>query len=308
MAITKNIIDMMGGAITLESELNKGSRFEVMLEFKIDEKADSAVPELSLLLLQCSDENFARIKAATEDHPVSVCRTTGSQETVELLAHTHYDVVLVPYKKYGDALKAVVDKVRQLAGRDTILLGVAVAQREEALDAIANSGLDGFISLPFFLSNLKAEVNRIREHDGTEEQQNQKFLLNGMHFLCAEDNTLNAEILQAMMKMQGAVCTICHDGTEVVEKFKTVKAGEYDAILMDVQMPKMDGYNATRAIRNGSNPLGKTIPVIAMTANAFSEDVQKSYEAGMDAHLSKPINMEALGKTLRQFRCTHPEK
>ena len=104
-----------------------------------------------------------------------------------------------------------------------------------------------------------------------------------------------------MLEMQGASCTICRDGTEIVEKFRTVKPGEYDAILMDVQMPIMDGHAATRAIRTGENPLGHTIPIIAMTANAFAEDVQKSVEAGMDAHLSKPVDMAALEQTVRKI-------
>jgi len=105
-----------------------------------------------------------------------------------------------------------------------------------------------------------------------------------------------------MLEMQGASCVICSNGAEIAERFKKVKPGEFDAILMDVQMPIMDGYEATRAIRGGTNPLGKTIPIIAMTANAFAEDVQKSYDAGMDAHLSKPVDMAVLEKTLRKFR------
>lgn len=99
-----------------------------------------------------------------------------------------------------------------------------------------------------------------------------------------------------------ASCTICRDGAEVVERFRTVAPGEYDAILMDVQMPGMDGYEATRMIRSGANPLGRTIPIIAMTANAFAEDVKKSLDAGMNAHLSKPVDLNALEQTLQRFR------
>ena len=187
MAITKSIVDMMGGAISLESQLGKGSRFEVMLEFKIDEQAASS-----------------RTQPAPEALP----------------------------------------------------------------DA--------------------------------------KSLLKGLHFLCAEDNEINAEILEAILEMEGASCTLCRNGAEIVEAFQTVTPGQYDAILMDVQMPVMDGYEATRAIRNGGNPLGKTIPIFAMTANAFSEDIQKSYDAGMDAHLSKPVDITALAQTLLKFLRTPP--
>ncbi len=188
MAITKSIVDMMGGAISLESQLGKGSRFEVMLEFKINEQA-----------------------AANRTQP--------------------------------------------------------------APEALPDA----------------------------------KSLLKGLHFLCAEDNEINAEILEAILEMEGASCTLCRNGAEIVEAFQTVTPGQYDAILMDVQMPVMDGYEATRAIRSGENPLGKTIPILAMTANAFSEDVQKSYDAGMDAHLSKPVDITALAQALLKFRRT-PQK
>ena len=124
-------------------------------------------------------------------------------------------------------------------------------------------------------------------------------ILKGMRFLCAEDNELNAEILQEILSMYGATCTIYPNGEEIVDAFRDVKTGEYDAILMDVQMPKMNGLEATRAIRGGANPLGKTIPIIAMTANAFSEDVQHCIGAGMDAHIAKPLDIAVLEKTLR---------
>lgn len=192
MAITKSIVDMMGGSISLSSELGKGSCFEVVLEFRIDEEA----------------QQHAQQRVRLQD--------AGTQETDEVLKD--------------------------------------------------------------------------------------------MHFLCAEDNELNAEILKGMLEMKGASCTICRNGAEIVEKFQSVREGEYDAILMDVQMPVMNGYEATRRIRSGKNPLGQTIPIIAMTANAFSEDVQKSYEAGMDSHLSKPVDFKALEETLRKFRVTPPRR
>ena len=187
MSITKGIADMMGGSISLESELGKGSCFEVMLEFKIDASSASAAP------------------AATEA-----------------------------------------------------------------------PSADG-------ISPLK-----------------------GMHFLCAEDNDLNAEILSALLEMKGASCTVYPNGQALVEAFASVKPGDYDVILMDVMMPVMDGLTAARAIRSGPNPLGRTIPILAMTANAFTEDIQKSRDAGMDGHLSKPVNIDLLEKAVRKFRVTPP--
>ncbi len=126
--------------------------------------------------------------------------------------------------------------------------------------------------------------------------------MDGMRFLCAEDNELNAEILSALLEIAGASCEIYGDGRDIVKAFENVKEGEYDAILMDVQMPEMNGYDATRCIREGANPLGQTIPIIAMTANAFAEDIKNSLDVGMNAHISKPIDIEALNRTMRRLR------
>ena len=189
MAITKNIVDLMGGSISVESATGKGTRFEVVLEFPIDAEAD-AVPK-------------------------------------------------------------------------------AQALPEEPEDVSP---------------------------------------LCGMNFLCAEDNAINAEILELLLESKGAHCKICPNGQELVDAFVRVKPGEYDMILMDVQMPVMDGLEATRRIRSSENPLGRVIPILAMTANAFLEDMQKSKEAGMDEHLSKPVDIDALEQTVKRFRVTPPRK
>ena len=188
MAITKNIVDLMGGSISVESATGKGTRFEVVLEFPIDAEAD-AVPK-------------------------------------------------------------------------------AQALPEEPEDVSP---------------------------------------LCGMNFLCAEDNAINAEILELLLESKGAHCKIYPNGQELVDAFVRVKPGEYDMILMDVQMPVMDGLEAARRIRSSENPLGRVIPILAMTANAFLEDMQKSKEAGMDEHLSKPVDIDALEQTVKRFRVTPPE-
>ena len=188
MAITKNIVDLMGGSISVESATGKGTRFEVVLEFPIDTAADAVPKEQAL-------------------------------------------------------------------------------PEEEAASP-----------------------------------------LSGMKFLCAEDNAINAEILELLLESNGASCTICSNGQEIVDAFANVKPGEYDMILMDVQMPVMDGLEAARRIRSSENPLGRIIPILAMTANAFLEDMQKSKEAGMDAHLSKPVDIAALEQTVKRFRVTPPRK
>ena len=153
---------------------------------------------------------------------------------------------------------------------------------------------------------IDAEADKVQTAPALPEEAEAVSPLSGMNFLCAEDNAINAEILELLLETKGARCTICSNGQEIVDAFASVKPGEYDMILMDVQMPVMDGLEATRRIRSGENPLGRTIPILAMTANAFLEDMQKSRDAGMDEHLSKPVDINALEQTVKRFRVTPP--
>ena len=147
-----------------------------------------------------------------------------------------------------------------------------------------------------------AEDRFVSSAEQAEKDEPAGNVLKGMRFLCAEDNELNAEILMELLKIEDAECTICENGKRVLEAFEQSAPGDYDMILMDVQMPVMNGYEATKAIRRSSHELAKTIPIIAMTANAFSEDIQHSLAAGMNAHVSKPIEMKVLEKTIRSIK------
>ena len=153
------------------------------------------------------------------------------------------------------------------------------------------------------LIDLKIAEDRtvaLAAQEETDEQDGN--ILQGMRFLCAEDNELNAEILTELLKIEGAKCTICENGEEILKAFEQSAPGDYDIILMDVQMPVMNGYEATKAIRRSSHELAKTVPIIAMTASAFSEDIQHSLAAGMNAHVSKPVEMKVLEKTIRSIK------
>ena len=153
------------------------------------------------------------------------------------------------------------------------------------------------------LMDLKIAEDRtvaLAVQEETDEQDGN--ILQGMRFLCAEDNEINAEILTELLKIEGAECTICENGEEILKAFEQSAPGDYDMILMDIQMPVMNGYEATKEIRRSSHELAKTIPIIAMTANAFSEDIQHSLAAGMNAHVSKPVEMTVLEKTIRSIK------
>ena len=175
------------------------------------------------------------------------------------------------------------------------------------VDSIAGKGSCFYIKLPCEICDEEDAVDASeekREEQRAEEQMD----LCGMNFLCAEDNELNAEILTAMLELEGAKCTVYENGKALTEAFESVKQGEYDAILMDVQMPGMNGYEATRKIRSGKNPLGREIPVVAMTANAFAEDIKRCLDAGMNAHIAKPVDLDKLKKVLQDLKSSEVKR
>ena len=301
MAITKSIVDLMGGVITVDSTPGKGSRFEVVLEFPIDTTAEQNMQHLSILLVQCTQSSEVRVRDAAQGKPIQIHSLPTVSDAVENLHFASYDVILTPL----ETTEAEVSQLRKAAGENAILLCGAT---NSTVNLIAPADADGVLPYPFFLSNLEAEVQRVQESRKTAEEPEDVSPLCGMKFLCAEDNEINAEILELLLESKGATCKIYRNGQEIVDAFASVKPGDYDMILMDVQMPVMNGLDATRAIRSSSNPLGKTIPILAMTANAFLEDVQQSRDAGMDEHLSKPVDLAVLEQTVRRFRSTPPRK
>lgn len=297
MAITKNIVDMMNGDIHVESELGKGSRFEVTLTLPINKKKKCNIKAEHILLISDEVRLVRNIKEAMRQVAVEFYSVSTKEEAADWLAHETADVILLSGCIQNEMVKETVDLLRKNTQDTALIFCLDYIQDEHCQEEVSKIGVDGMIYRPFFLSNLEAAITKTHAHT-TSENENQS-VLKGMKFLCAEDNELNAEILQEILHMYDAECTIYPDGEEIVQAFKDVKPGDYDAILMDIQMPKMNGLEATRAIRNGSNPLGKTIPIIAMTANAFSEDVQHCLSVGMNAHIAKPLDIMILEKTLR---------
>ena len=160
----------------------------------------------------------------------------------------------------------------------------------------------GILIKPFFVSSFKEKIIEMQEEEKAEESlEAETDSLEGLHFLAAEDNEINAEILAEILEIEGASCEIVENGRLAVERFEKAAKGEFDAILMDVQMPVMNGYEATRRIRALERSDAGKIPIIAMTANAFAEDEKEALDAGMSIHVSKPIDMELLKKVIRQY-------
>ncbi len=305
MAITKNIVDLMGGTITVHSEVGKGSRFDVVLSLPIDENAETSVDAKGILLISDEDVLIRNMQASMQEAKIPFHAARTENEAMTFLHTSRADVILIAGRLHDKTLPETVRMLRQSAQDAVLIFCCDYAQQEQVHEILVQTGVDGLISRPFFLSNLSRAVSQIRSGAETTLEHNHS-IMNGMHFLCAEDNELNAEILEAILEVNGASCVIYPNGKELVKAFAAVKPGDFDAILMDIQMPVMNGLEASRAIRSGENPLGKTIPIIAMTANAFTEDIQDCLHAGMNAHVAKPLDVGILERTLRGLAGEYP--
>lgn len=299
MAITKNIVDLMDGEITVQSELNKGSLFEVTLTLPINRRVESKLSAESVLLLSDDEDLSQNINASLHESESSLIIANTIADAIKALHEKYVDVILVNGYLYDPNLEDIVRSLKESTENEVPVFCCDYAKSDQVHDMLVKSGVDDLITRPFFFSNLIRAVNRAQGN--ISEMEVSGSILKGMKFLCAEDNELNAEILDAILEVNGATCTIYPNGKELVKAFETVKPGDYDAVLMDVQMPIMNGLDATRAIRSSENPLGKTIPVIAMTANAFTEDIQQCLRAGMNAHVAKPLDITLLERALQDL-------
>lgn len=299
MAITKSIVDMNGGSIRIQSALGKGSRFEVDLTVcnRQGSEAGNRNKERSARLLREESADSKRKSGVQGIRYGAVCRRVGRAGADAAEEHPVQAIVLNGFTE-KEALSDAVRRLREKTAEGTLIFCCDYTQSDALRNTLAECGVNGKILRPFFMVNFVRAVNQAKGEtkQNTTETDNS---LRGMRFLCAEDNALNAEILEAIMDMQGASCVVYPNGAELVKAFADVKPDEFDAILMDVQMPVMNGLDATRAVRASDNPLGRTIPIVAMTANAFSSDVQACLNAGMDAHVSKPLDISVLERTLQ---------
>lgn len=312
MAITKNIIELMGGTIEVTSEVNQGSLFRVDLEFRIPEgqtdKRFWAEKCISHILVADADAEVCdNIRMLMEEVEVKADVAHSLEETLSLLrtcesVQEKYHVILLGGNVSDIDIFQMVTRIREEAGDTPPIL--LMAEHDEAdIENVLQIKNTDVLMKPFFASAFKEKIREMQaeltQPEETEESDNNS--LEGMHFLAAEDNEINAEILREILLLEKAGCDIVENGQLAVERFEDSQEGEFDAILMDVQMPVMNGYDATRAIRALEREDARKIPIIAMTANAFAEDEREALNAGMDVHLAKPVDIELLKKVIRQY-------
>ena len=307
MAITKNIVELMGGTIEVFSEVDRGSLFRVELEFRIpEEQVDRQFWETSgirrILAVDDDAKTCKGIQSLMKETGVQVDIVPSGEEAADRLANNNgakekYHLIILDYA-LKDSLKTA-RQLREIMPDAALLLVLTdiVTDEMEELVCMENTGT---LQKPFFVSSLKEKILELREEQREEERSGEEDTFKGLRFLAAEDNEINAEILAEILEMEGADCEIVENGQLALERFRDAEKGEFDAILMDVQMPVLNGYEAARAIRALEREDAKSIPIIAMTANAFAEDEKEALDAGMDFHVAKPIDLELLKKVIKQ--------
>ncbi len=309
MAITKSIVELMGGTIDVFSEIDKGTLFRVDLQLRIPGgRSDAAfwIDNSISRILAVDDDAEIRwnIQMLMNDTGVCVDAALSGEDALLMLQDkdTNYDVILLDWNLPAMNGTETADRLRRIIPDSVPILFLYDGDEVPGeLHSIQNAG---FLAKPFFVSAFKEALLKIQSKPTDQTfmpESDEESCLCGLHFLVAEDNDINAEILSELLEIEKATCEIAENGRFALERFTNAAMNEFDAILMDVQMPVMNGYEATRKIRELKRPDARNIPIIAMTANAFAEDVKEAIDAGMNAHIAKPIDMELLKKTIKQY-------
>ncbi|MCI9666969.1 MAG: response regulator [Angelakisella sp.] len=306
MAITKSIVELMGGSIDVSSQMGKGSLFQVEVEFRIpEEQACRHFWEKNgiarVLVVENSSEALENIQVLLEESGVQVDGVPSVAEALRLLEDGAESQLALLDLEQPEGEHCPVGALRE-ALPERVPLILLAGETAPELDAVPQLKSTAILPKPFFVSALQEKIRELESGSGdAAAEQTEENSLAGMRFLVAEDNEINAEILGELLQVEGATCEVTEDGRQVLERFQQAAPGEFDAILMDVQMPVMNGYDATRAIRALAREDARKLPIIAMTANAFAEDEKAALEAGMDAHVTKPIDIELLKRVIRQY-------
>ena len=314
MAISRNIVRMMGGDIKVESRLGVGSRFTVTIYLKLQDTEEvryDRFVDLDVLVADDDELSLESCCGMLNDLGMKAEGVSCGKETVEKVAARHqmnadYFACIIDWKMPDMDGIATTRAIRQAVGKDVPIIIISAYDWSDIEQEARTAGANAFISKPLFRSRLVKTFSSLVGSDDPEEQEApfvalETIDLKGSRVLLAEDNELNAEIAAEILKMTGLTVEHVADGVEAVDKMAECEDGYYDMVFMDIQMPKMNGYDAARAIRAMDRDYCRQVPIIAMTANAFAEDVHAAKTAGMNEHIAKPLDLNTLAKILKKW-------
>ena len=313
LAITKSIVEMMNGNIQVESEKGKGTVFTVTVTLMNSERSsgniDFDVDPQKMCVLIIDDDPIAceHAKLVLGKAGISSEIAESGAEAIEMVQLHNarmnpYNLILVDWKMPEMDGVETSRRIREIVGDESAIIILTAYRWEDVLEEALQAGVDSFLSKPLFAPTVIEEYKSAMTKKGIViDNEKVKADLEGRHILLAEDVQVNAEIMMMVLQGRQMDADLAENGKIAVEKFEAHEPGYYSAILMDMRMPEMDGLEATRRIRSLNRPDAKSIPIIALTANAFDEDVQKSMQAGLNAHLSKPVQPDVLYETLENL-------
>ena len=309
MAITKYIVDAMEGAIDIKSEIDKGTEFLLTFDF---EKAaavemDMVLPSWNMLVVDDDELLCETATDALKSIGIKAEWTLSGEKAIELVIQHHkkrddYQIILLDWKLPDINGIQVAREIRSNLGDEVPILLISAYDWSEFEAEAREAGISGFISKPLFKSTLYHALRQYMDIETEDDQTlNQNIDLSGRRILLAEDNELNWEVAKELLSDLGVELDWAEDGQICLDKFQSSPEGYYDAILMDIRMPHMTGYEATKSIRGLDHPDALTIPIIAMSADAFSDDIQHCLKCGMNAHIAKPIDVVELTRLLKRY-------
>ena len=312
MAITKSIVEMMNGNITVKSKKGAGTEFTVTItlsdsKLKGDNLLNLNPQDMDVLIIDDDPIACEHAKLVLSEIGVKGETAIGGEEALKLIELRHarrefYNLILVDWKMPGQDGVDVTRRIRELYSEESVIVILTSYDWEDVVDEALEAGVDGFMAKPLISSDVMGEYKQaLSRRQASESHEQRKADLAGKRILMAEDVAINAEIMKTLLEMRQMTVECAENGKIVVDKYAASPGYYYDAILMDVRMPEKNGLEATADIRNLDRPDAKSIPIIAMTANAFDEDVERSLQAGMNAHLSKPVEPDRLYETLESL-------
>ena len=310
LAITKQMVDLMGGTIECKSEQGKGTTFTVVLDIPVSERQreDMKLDPIDVLIV---DDDEVMLKTAVdtlESLGATTEQTASGLEALGMIGHRHqegrdYDVIIIDWKMPEIDGVGTIKRIRSELDSKTPILLISAYDWSDIEEKAKEAGANGFVSKPLFRSTLYDKINKlIGKESSSIEPEDDYSDLKGMNILVAEDNDVNWEIVSAMLEMFGITSERAENGRVCVEKMQSAEIGRYDLVFMDIQMPEMNGLDATREIRKFTQTWASTIPIVAMTADAFSENVTECLNAGMNGHIAKPIDIKLVIKEIRRIR------